>query len=529
MTNETPESPLASNAGQHAFGATFSSARVSGEQEPAAAATSVPVAPDAVATPDAAEASGSASSAAPAVAPETTGQVPDAAQPSAPSVLDAAAAPDSVPAPEVVQPAPEVVQPAPEVTAPAAFTAPGGYPAGEAAVAYHADPSAVGHPAQPATGYPGAQPEPQYAATAAYPGTAGYPGAAGYPGPETAAYPTGAYDPNAGQYPAPAPSKPISKGLIWGLVGGGAALILLIVAAIAVPLALRGPQVTAGDAVESYLTALQDGDAEAALEYVDSYGNTDLLTDEVLQASLDLAPISDIVIGEFDEDRYSATVPVTFSLGGQPIEREFDVYKYDDDWVIVDAVVSVYTVSGFEGLGLTVNGAEPPADEGFDVFPGTYAFELASDAFALEGGEPVVTIADADDAEELWELSPVLSESGSATFKTLVTDAINECVAMKTLSTPCGWDISDIDLSGATPIEGTVTRTLTDDGAATLADLTPEYYSGTTVTSYDSISVDMTLEGESDGQRATYEVWWGGYMGTPVVDFSTETPTLTWE
>ncbi|WP_460782798.1 nuclear transport factor 2 family protein [Microbacterium tumbae] len=513
MTNETPENQSPASGGQHGFDAFTSSAPA----EPAApAAADVPAEPV-------------VGSAADPVAPA----------PSQPEV----AAPEIVvpPAPEVIPPAAEATPPAPDAATafpapgvPASFPVPGAEQAPPYAAAQDPGQTAPGEP-QP---YPGAA-APAYPAPdqgQAYP-TQAYPApdqTQAYPGAATAAYPAGGYDPNAPQYataayplPAPAPKKPMSKGLLWGLVGGGVALVLIIAAAIIVPIALRGPQLTAGDVVENYLTAISEGDAEAAMEYIDPYGDEDLLTDEVLKASLELAPISGIEIGEYDEDRYDSTVPVTFSIGETTVEREFDVYNYDDDWQISDGVTSVYLPSGFEGLGLTINGVEAP--ESAYVFPGTYEFAVDNEAFAFEGGASVFTIADDEDTEELWELTPVLSESGITTFQTLVKDAINECVAMKTLSTPCGWDISDIDLSGATPIEGTVTRTLTADGKSALENLTPEYYSGTTVTTYDSVDVDMTLEGESGGKRGTYEVWWGGYLGSPVVDFGTETPTLTWE
>ncbi len=391
------------------------------------------------------------------------------------------------------------------------------------------DPSATQYPgAQP---YPGsAQPDP----SAAYP--AGYPGAAPY---ATAGYDPNApaYDPNAtagvppyAGYPAaPTPKKGLSKGAVFGIVGGAVAVILLIAAAIIVPALLRGPAVTASDIVEDYLTALADGDAEAALEHIDTYGDDSLLTDEVLQASLALGAIDDIEVEEQTEgDSYESTVPVTFTIGGETISREFQVYNYgDDDWQIVDGLIALSGFYGFEGLGLTVNGAEAP--ESAYVFPGTYELALGVEEFAIEGDTTTFVVASDADAEPLWDLRPTLTEEGTATFRSLVRASVEECVAMKTLATPCGMDLTDIDLTGYTPVEGTVTRTITAEGQSTLDSMTAEVSSGAVVTSYDTIDVEMTLQGEQGGTRADFEVWFGGYLDSPKVDFAAETPTVVWE
>lgn len=344
------------------------------------------------------------------------------------------------------------------------------------------------------------------------------------------AYPAGGYPPSAYPGVAPAaPKKPMSKGLLFGIIGGAAALVLLIAAVIVVPSLLRGPAPTASGAVEKYLTALSDGDAETALTFIDTYGDDSLLTDEVLAASLKLAPITDIVVEEpEDASEYEATVSASFAVGGETIEREFTAYSTDDDWVISDGLVSA-TLANFEGLDVTVNGVTP-GDPSTSVFPGTYQLALGFEEFALDSDTDTFTLTTDDDAEPLWDIYPVLTDDGAATFRSLVTAAITECVAMKTLATPCGMDITDIDLTGYTPTEGTVTRTLSSDGQATMDAMEAEvdYSTPTLVSTYDTPTVDMTLQGTKDGTTAEFEVLFGGYMDTPSVDFAEETPTVTW-
>ncbi len=473
-----------------------------------AAAQAAPV-PDAIAPASAAsDASqpdaGQANAAQPGAAPSDAAQ-PRAAQPEfvAPGVQPSPASPEVPAQPYSAQPYPDQAYPAQPYTGDAYAAAPGTVPA------------------QP---YPGAPGQP-YAA-AAYP--AGYdPNAP-------------AYDPNApggvppyGGYPAaaPAPRKPLSKGALFGIIGGAAAVVLIIAAALIVPAILRGPAITASDVVEDYLTALSEGDAEAALEYVETYGDDALLTDEVLAASLQLGAIDDIVVEEVsDGNEFETSVPVTFTIGGEEVSRDFLVYSYlgdDDDWHIADGLISVSGFYGFEGLGLTVNGAEAP--ENAAVFPGTYELAVGVEQFAIEGDTTTFVVASDADAEALWDLRPTLTEDGVAQFRSLVRASVEECVAMNTLTTPCGLDLTGIDLDGATAVDGTVTRTITAEGQATLDSMTAEVSSGSIVTSYDSVDIDMTLQGDQGGSRLDFEVLFGGYLNSPKVDFAAETPAVTWE
>jgi len=339
-------------------------------------------------------------------------------------------------------------------------------------------------------------------------------------------YPLSAYP---GAVPA-TPKKPMSKGLLFGIIGGAAALVLLGAAVIVVPIVVRGAAPTASEAVEGYLTALSEGDAETALTFIETYDREGLLTDEVLAASLELAPLSDIVVEESEgASEYDETVSATFSLGGETIERQFKAYNSaQDGWVISDGLINA-SLTSFEGLGVTVNGATAD-DDSISVFPGAYQLALEHEEFAIDADSDIFTFATNDDTERLWDIYPMLTDEGASTFRSLVRAAIEECVAMKTLSTPCGMDITGIDLSGAEPVDGSVVRTLASDGESVMDSMEPEvdYSTPTRVSTYDTPSVDMTLKGTSGGTTSEYEVWFGGYMDTPSVDFAEETPVVTW-
>ena len=368
---------------------------------------------------------------------------------------------------------------------------------------------------QPAQAYPG-QP---YAAQPGQP----------YPGQPYAAQPGQQYPVQPGQAYAPPPPGKTSKGLLWGLIGGGAALLLvaiLVVALLVVP-AITRSSVTAADTVKAYLTAVSKGDAKTALGYLEGVPDKTLLTDAVLKESNRLAPISRISVAKGGEGKSTATVIASYRIGDKTLSSvTYEAYRIKDTWKIANGVNPV-SLDALRGLDATFNGV-PTADiKNAYVFPGAYEIALDSKYFSIDG-DTTLTIASPEDAAALYDVKTALNDAGVAAFRSLVRTAVEGCVAMKTLATPCGMDITAIDLSGASPVEGTVTRTLTADGSAALGNLEPESSgsSPTVVSSYDSISVDMTLQG-SDGQ--TYTVTFGGYLDTPTVDFGAATPTVSWE
>ncbi|KJL48656.1 hypothetical protein RS84_00823 [Microbacterium hydrocarbonoxydans] len=451
--------------------------------------------------------------------------------------------------PEPVQPPapyqPEPVQPpAPYQAEPPVFD-PNAQPAAPAdPYAAPADPNAYpgAAPAYPGAGAP-ADPNAYPGAAPAYPGAGApadpnaYPGAApAYPG---AAAPgsAGPGDPNApypGAYPAagftPAPKKPMPKGLLIGLIAGGAVVVLAIAAAVIVPIVTRPPKLSASDYVEEYLTALADGDAEKALTYVENYGGDDLLTADVLKESLKLGKIDKIKVGEVSEGDYGDTeVPVTFTIGDTKVDRTFDVSaNYDGtELTIIDGLVSFSGLYGFEGLGLTVNGAEASTESQY-VFPGTYQLAVGPEEFAIEG-ESTVVVANDEDTEALYEVKPILSEAGTASFRELVKASFAECLAMKTLDTPCGMNTSTMSQDGYTPVDGTVTRTIDAENQSTLDNLEPYVSERAIVTTYDYWSVDITLQASNGSSTEPFEVLFGGEILTPKVDFSAETPAVIWE
>ena len=448
--------------------------------------------------------------------PGTPEQVPPVQASAAPGEPDGAQPTEAYPA-----------QPFPAPAAPAYPGAGPGHPGGSAPQS-PAPPEAFGY-GQPA---PYGQPGPQYGAPQPAPYGA-------QPGPTYPAQPYGAqpgqpYGAQPGPYPEqayggqPGGPKKSSKGLLWGLIGGGAVALIaiaLVVALLVVP-AITRSSVTAADAVKGYLTAVSKSDAKTALGYLDGSFGKDLLTDAVLKESNKLAPISHITVKQRTSGSTVGDVSATFSVGGKTVTTTYQAYKVKDDWKITNGVQLV-SFDSLKGLGASVNGVSTANLTEPYVFPGTYRLTLPSKYFSFKG-DSTFTIVGANDATALYEVQVALNDTGVKEYRSLVRTAVEACVAMKTLSTPCGMDITGINLSGATPVEGTVTRTLTAEGSAALDALQPEVSGSapTVVSTYDSISVDTTLQG-SDGQ--TYSVTLGGNLDTPTVDFGAADPKVVWE
>lgn len=348
----------------------------------------------------------------------------------------------------------------------------------------------------------------------------------------------------------PAPASPprqggLPTGAIIGIVAGAVGLVLVLMVALgfgalnALRPALappdRDPAPTpapdaagAALAVEGYLHALADGDAEAALEYLwVEEGQGLLLTDEVLAVSSRLAPITSIEVGTGSAgfEDYGVSVPVSFKLGDQRVEREFELWEASDGWEIFDGLVPVW-FDGLTGLDPTVNGV---AAEGYlPVFPGVYEVVIDNDYLALDLPEGRVRLATDDDSYDLTAVPVVPTELGDTTFRSLVRASLDECLAMTSLTTPCGFDVSATTTGSAGDriVEGSVRRELTQAGRDAFDALTIEqdYDPPTAMTTWDYFPVRATAQLANGG---TAEVQ-ASPMRYPQVDFAAAQPRVEW-
>ncbi|MBM7832373.1 hypothetical protein JOE59_003078 [Agromyces cerinus] len=418
--------------------------------------------------------------------PETPGAAP------APAEVPEAAAPVPAPIPEAEAP---IAAPAPDTAAPVAG------PAAEAS------PEAAPAAAEPAA--------PAYVPVVAAP------------------------VPSAADGAVPPPKKGLGTGAILGIIGGGLFVLIALIAAIVFAIgAVRGiagggsPFAGGGSAeetVEGYLTAIADGDAETALSFLyASESSSPLLTDEVLAASQELAPLTDIVIGEPDVTGGYALVPVTYSIGDTPVTTEISVSEDAEGWTIPGGTgqLAVYQLDGLEP---TINGV-PVSGEYVDAFPGAYEYGVTVDGFALEG-ENVVVVTAPSEYPDTSGMDAVLTPEAAEAFRQAVSASIDVCVASKTLEAGCGLTIPATLSDGTELTEGTITRTLPAETRAEIGAFEPElsYDAPTLVTGGYLGVVEVTAECTKDGSTGTCSVLFGPSFGTPSLNLAIEGAVVEWD
>ena len=490
--------------------------------------------------------------------------IPDASEPAPTSVAPGGLAPSPGIAPPAGMHAPELSQPeftAPQPTSqePSALQFP---EQPEYAQPEYAQPAATQlpeqQPAAPQYGQPqfeqqpypqdpAQQPYPQDPAAAQYAPAPGGPGAPMGPGgPAGPAGPGGPGGPTG-------PKKGLSTGAIVGIVGGAVALVvLLVVGGIFAVSAMFSSTPSAsgtgssgssdGEAVKSaktpdgtieqFLTAVAEGDANTARKLAGGSTSDDLLTEEALAASLELAPITNIVVDPdvLQANDYEATVSASFDVGDTTVKRDFKLWNTSKTWEISDGLVSL-SLNSFEGLDPEVNGVDVGTGSSIKVFPGAYQVTLGLDRFELDSKTDIFVIGDRNDTEVFYSLSPKLTEAATEEYRTLVAEAVKQCLTSKTFTTECGLEVSKELSGGEKVIDGTIVRKLDTEGEAKLKRLKPEtsFSEPTIVSTYEYITITTTAEVDKDGERGTGELLGGGRMLTPKVDFAEDEPTVSWE
>jgi hypothetical protein len=362
-----------------------------------------------------------------------------------------------------------------------------------------------------------------------------------------------------GQYPGgptgpggpggqPPKKRGLSTGALIGIIAGALAIVVIVIVVIALVVGrLLGSAGgggstdeggsadtggTASQAVTDYLTALSDGDAETALGFLSDPPSDDiLLTDDVLEASNELAPITGIEVLDSTGSSGSADVTASYLLGDTPVTTDFSVTDYDDDgsWEISGGT-GYLSVSQFDGLGLTVNGTEVDGDE-VEVFPGAYELATSLPNFTLTG-ETVVLVTDPYTSGDTSSIEPVLTEAALQQFRSLVRTAVEGCLAATTLDAGCGLAVPATLSDGTQMADGTITRTLSADGNATLDSLEATLsYDNPTLAQGDYIG-GVEISGQcttSDGATGSCSVLFGPSLGAPSVDMASTDPTVLWD
>ena len=285
--------------------------------------------------------------------------------------------------------------------------------------------------------------------------------------------------------------------------------------------------------VEDYLVALSEGDADTARELLGREEAEPLLGDDALGEAISAAPISDIAVepGEASDGAYDASVSAVYSVGDRTVERKFQLWRWGDGWTLVDGD-EYLALAKYSGLGLTLGGVDAEAD-GMHAFPIAYPAELESPWFDLAAAEEdgVVVLSDTDAARALDNPEWLLNADGVREFRARVSDSLEQCTELLTLTTPCGMSVREQFEDGWVPLDGTVERTLEPESVTSLRELEPvtSHSPITRMTVYTSFSANVTLDVELDGEVRTGDLAYPEQSLQPYVDFSDPDLTVTWE
>lgn len=334
------------------------------------------------------------------------------------------------------------------------------------------------NPAQPPGGWrPGPQPGAPQQGGPGGPAGIGPNGPAGFapggPHPHGPG-PYGAGPPGPGGPHAPKKSR---KGL-WialGCVAGALVLIggvLLIVDKVQSDRAAerRENQLTeqteaAKQVVTDYLTAIADGDAEAALAVVKDAPEGPLLTDEALEASnseggLTDPQVTDASMQQLEDDSVPrGQITASYTVGDLDVpSRTFDVENSAEGWRIKDAT----STAAIGGTGAKINGQKLPADTTeVAVFPGTYAFTASNDRLQINADPQVVT--GLPEESLTWSFSPTLSEKGTKDILSAGRASLDACLNKKELA-PAGCPMINWQESNGIKVDqSTIRYTLEND------------------------------------------------------------------
>ena len=265
--------------------------------------------------------------------------------------------------------------------------------------------------------------------------------------------PRGHYGARMQPTPPPKRGGQNSRGRILIIIGASA-LAVILMAVIAVVVATREPSAQGGqgaggqqtnpsqggtqatrpsDAVAGYLQAIAAGDATAALSYaVDPAPTGPLLTNEVLAASLERAPLNEIDVPVV-EDQNAKSVSATYMLDGSDVSESFDVVKVGDIWKISRAVKDLdisFIAAG--SIPVKINGVEV-TDDSVAVLPGSYAFTTGL-RYVSYGSKNVVLVKSPYVEADTYQIQTELTKAGNKAVIAATEKSFNKCLQQHSLN-----------------------------------------------------------------------------------------------
>jgi len=289
--------------------------------------------------------------------------------------------------------------------------------------------------------------------------------------------------------------------------------------------------------VEGYMTAIADGDAARALSYLPSSeqpGDTSFLSDDVLGAAQEQAPISELTVEDVGDASDTVDVPVTYRLGDQDVSTAFTVSDPHGNgkWLLENPLASLDFSQSLEQLGATVNGQAITAGSR-PVFPGAYEISLPQERFELEGESTVVV--DQAQSYDTSSLEPTLTDQAVEEFRNAVVESAQECVASSSLEAGCGLSLPGTLSDGTQLEDGSLERNLPQSARReinnlqpVLSDDEPTVARGILAGADVPVTADCRQGGRSGRCEISPDLSLGGILGVVSIDMAADELEVEW-
>lgn len=218
-----------------------------------------------------------------------------------------------------------------------------------------------------------------------------------------------------------------------------AAIVLVVLVAVRL---ISGPGHK--DAIQQtatrYFAALAKADAQAARDELADPPASDLLTNQVLQASQRQAALTDPHVStvELSFTGTRGTATVNYTLGQEPATTQLPMVYVGGAWKIADGTIELTVPAG----AVTVNGVGVTSTTQ-QVFPGRYTLTSTSDLITVTNA-PAVTVTDVTSTTQLSG-TLALTDKGRAAVTEAGKKLLMTCVTSTSSGSDgvCPWIIQD--------------------------------------------------------------------------------------
>lgn len=283
----------------------------------------------------------------------------------------------------------------------------------------------------------------------------------------------------------------------------------------------------ASGAVQGYLQALADADADKALGYAKDKPteNIQLLTRDVLleankRAAIKVGQLEPAAVTENSQGVWATgKVPAKFALGDKEQTVEFPVTRVGDDWKLdrLSAKIDL----GLNGPERLVNGVRV-APGSYEMFPGSYSVTSANPLIRFDGTE--FSFADPADPKVSWDEDAVLTDEGKKQSTEALRGAINACLQKKELAPADCQFMRFREANGIKVNPSTIRYTLKNDP---YSNLNWRFSSGTmSASTAVSLTIELNATASQNGNTGTLQPVTGSGVVSVTAKLADGRPTI---